>query len=133
MIDAVNSLDKQIQIAAQPLVRRRQRGRARLARRGSVRRRRLAAADGQLSALRQPPRRCRSCAARLAESDAASRQTAIEQVVTLLERKAAALQRIRGYVQRRALLEVWLYIHVPLTFVLIVALLAHIISVFFYW
>jgi hypothetical protein len=69
---------------------------------------------------------------RLAEVD--SRQAgSIEQVVTLLERKAAALQRVRGYVQRRALLEIWLYIHIPLTFVLIVALLAHIISVFFYW
>ena len=45
----------------------------------------------------------------------------------------AALQRVRGYVQRRALLEIWLYFHIPLTFVLIVALLAHIISVFFYW
>ena len=54
-------------------------------------------------------------------------------MVTLLERKAAALQRVRGYVQRRALLEIWLYIHMPLTFVLIAALLAHIISVFFYW
>ena len=46
---------------------------------------------------------------------------------------AAALQRIRNYAQRRALLEVWLYIHVPLTIVLIVALAAHIVSVFFYW
>ena len=32
--------------------------------------------------------------------------------MTLLERKAAALQRVRGYVQRRALLEVWLYVHI---------------------
>ena len=38
-----------------------------------------------------------------------------------------------GYVQRRALLEIWLYVHIPLTFVLIAALLAHVISVFFYW
>ena len=64
---------------------------------------------------------------------AGKQKAAIEQVVTLLERKAAALQRVRGYVQRRALLEIWLYIHIPLTFVLVVALLAHIISVFFYW
>jgi len=31
------------------------------------------------------------------------------------------------------LLEVWLFVHVPLTFVLLAALFAHIISVFFYW
>ena len=60
-------------------------------------------------------------------------QPAVEQVVELLEKKAAALQRLRGYIQRRALLEVWLFVHVPLTFVLIAALFAHIISVFFYW
>ncbi len=69
---------------------------------------------------------------RLADSSGRE-QTTVEQVVTLLERKAAALQRIRSYAQRRALLEVWLYIHVPLTFALLAALAAHIVSVFFYW
>jgi hypothetical protein len=131
MIDAVNTLDKQIQSAAQP----------------------LSDADSEvvLGSLGEDPfgggvwrrltgsyPRCGNRRAlqimrgRLAEVD--GRQAGpIEQVVTLLERKAAALQRVRGYVQRRALLEIWLYIHIPLTFVLIVALLAHIISVFFYW
>jgi hypothetical protein len=33
----------------------------------------------------------------------------------------------------KALLEVWLFIHVPVTFALIAALVAHIVSVFFYW
>jgi hypothetical protein len=51
----------------------------------------------------------------------------------LHQRTPAALQRVRGYVRRRALLEIWLFVHVPLTFVLIAALLAHIVSVFFYW
>ena len=63
----------------------------------------------------------------------AKQQPAVEQVVDLLEKKAAALSRLRGYIQRRGLLEVWLFVHVPLTFVLIAALFAHIISVFFYW
>jgi hypothetical protein len=31
------------------------------------------------------------------------------------------------------MLEIWLYLHVPLTFALIAALVAHIVSVFFYW
>ncbi len=51
----------------------------------------------------------------------------------LLQRKAAALSRIRRHVRIRAMLEIWLYVHVPLTFALIAALAAHIISVFFYW
>ena len=54
-------------------------------------------------------------------------------VVDLLERKAAALGRIRRHLRIRALLEVWLYVHVPLTFATIAALAAHIVSVFFYW
>jgi hypothetical protein len=57
----------------------------------------------------------------------------LEKVDTLLERKEAALSRIRRHLQLKALLEVWLYIHVPLTFALIAALFAHIFAVFFYW
>ncbi len=131
MIDAVNGLDKQIQIAAQP----------------------LSDADSEvvLGSLGEDPfgggvwrrlsgsyPRCGNRAAlrvmrgRLSEATG-KQELAIEQVVQLLEKKAAALQRVRGYVQRRALLEIWLYVHIPLTFVLIAALLAHIISVFFYW
>ena len=51
----------------------------------------------------------------------------------LLERKESALARIRRHVQLKALLEIWLYVHVPLTFALIAALFAHVIVVFFYW
>ena len=58
---------------------------------------------------------------------------AIRAVVQLLERKAAALARIRKAMRIRALLEVWLFVHVPITFALIAALAVHIISVFFYW
>ena len=57
----------------------------------------------------------------------------LEKVDVLLERKEAALSRIRQHLRLKALLEVWLYIHVPLTFALIAALTAHIVSVFFYW
>ena len=131
MIEAVRNLDKQIRISAQPLSD--------------------ADSDVVLGSLGEDPfgggvwrrlsgsyPRCgnrqalRIMRGRLA--DATGKQAAaIEQVVTLLERKAAALQRVRGYVRRRALLEIWLYVHVPLTFVLIAALLAHVVSVFFYW
>jgi hypothetical protein len=58
---------------------------------------------------------------------------ALEAVAALLERKSAALARIRTHLRIKALLEVWLYVHVPLTFALIAALAAHIVSVFFYW
>ncbi|PTD26091.1 hypothetical protein [Sphingomonas fennica] len=58
---------------------------------------------------------------------------ALERIDVLLERKEAALARIRQHLKLKALLEIWLYVHVPLTFALIAALFAHIFSVFFYW
>jgi hypothetical protein len=43
------------------------------------------------------------------------------------------LGQIRGSLRIRALLEVWLFLHIPLTLALIAALTAHVISVFYYW
>jgi hypothetical protein len=54
-------------------------------------------------------------------------------ITDLLDQKMAALARLRGHLRIRAILEAWLYVHVPMTFALIAALTAHIISVFFYW
>jgi len=131
MIDAVNSLDKQIQGAAQPLSDAD--SEVVIGSLGED-----AFGGGAWRRLTGSYPRCGNRRAlqimrgRLAETSG-KQQQAVEQVVTLLERKAAALQRVRGYVQRRALLEIWLYVHIPLTFVLIAALLAHVVSVFFYW
>lgn len=82
-----------------------------------------------------------SAATRAHSGDLRARQTtatgdyasALQAVVQLLERKSAALQRIRRQMRLKALLEVWLYVHVPITFALIAALSVHILSVFFYW
>lgn len=56
-----------------------------------------------------------------------------EKVDALLVRKEALLARMRKHLQLKALLQIWLYIHVPATIALIAALVAHIVSVFFYW
>ncbi|PHS40536.1 MAG: hypothetical protein COA91_03870 [Robiginitomaculum sp.] len=53
-------------------------------------------------------------------------------LLSVLERKNALLRQIRRHIRFRALLEFWLYFHIPLTFALLAALTAHIISVFFY-
>ena len=131
MIDAVMKLDRQLQVAAQPL--------------GHEDTSLLQAAlddDGFGGGLyrrlsgRYP--RCRTARAldgmraRLAAASGAQAE-ALESVVALLERKAAALSRIRAHLRIKALLEVWLYVHVPLSFALIAALAAHIFSVFYYW
>jgi hypothetical protein len=58
---------------------------------------------------------------------------ALIRVEALLQRRVAQLGRIRRHVRLKALLEIWLYVHVPATFALIAALTAHVISVFYYW
>ncbi|HYJ28837.1 MAG TPA: hypothetical protein VEW25_00670 [Allosphingosinicella sp.] len=125
MIDAVVKLDQQLQIAAQPLSSD-DAAIVRLSleedpfRAGLVRR--LA---GNHSNCRNA-RALKLMRATEAGADAA-------RVVDLLESKSVALARIRRHLRIRALLEVWLYVHVPLTFATIAALAAHIVSVFFYW
>jgi uncharacterized membrane protein len=61
------------------------------------------------------------------------REASNEKIDGLLTRKQAILSRVRKHLRLKALLEIWLYVHVPMTFALIAALSAHIISVFFYW
>ena len=55
------------------------------------------------------------------------------QLITLLAKRVQLLQRARRDVQYKALFDVWLLFHVPLTCALLAALAAHILSVFFYW
>jgi hypothetical protein len=57
----------------------------------------------------------------------------LTQILFLLERKDAALAQARRHIGMKTRLEIWLYAHVPATFALLAALLAHILSVFLYW
>ena len=131
MIDAVDKLDRQLQVAAQPLgVEDTQIVRMSLSDnpfRGGL----VARLSGNYP-------RCGTAKAhaelrRRHALATGEQEEALEPVVKLLERKGAALGRIRKHMRIRALLEVWLYVHVPMTFALIAALAAHIVSVFFYW
>jgi hypothetical protein len=56
-----------------------------------------------------------------------------ERVEGLLEKRRSMLSRMHRHMWLRALLEVWLYVHVPATIALLAALTAHIVAVFFYW
>ncbi len=56
-----------------------------------------------------------------------------DKVDALLTRKEAMLGRMRRHLKLKSWLQAWLYVHVPVTFALIAALSAHIVSVFFYW
>ena len=56
-----------------------------------------------------------------------------EQLVAEMSRVVSLRERIGRDLQYRALLQVWLYFHVPLSFALLAALTAHVISVFYFW
>jgi len=62
-----------------------------------------------------------------------SAQPVHKRVETLLQRRKAQLTRMQRHSHLKALLEVWLYVHVPATFTLLAALTAHVVSVFYYW
>jgi hypothetical protein len=57
----------------------------------------------------------------------------LQALIVLLSRRQAVLRRIRRDIQLQGWLRLWLYIHVPLTFALLAALIVHILSTFMYW
>jgi hypothetical protein len=129
MIEALAVVDRQLEEAAQPLDRR--------------------WTDAVRTALDEPPAPARlwqRLSARprggatlqaIAEFDRAgpeeSADPALVRIEALLQRRQAHLGRMRRHIRLKALLEVWLFVHVPATFALLAALVAHILSVFYYW
>ena len=90
------------------------------------------------SQLRGVDRRCataRACgvvesSARQCSADEAPH---VRRLLTLLNRKLELLRRARQMVRYKALMDIWLYLHVPLSFALLAALVSHVVAVFFYW
>jgi len=131
MVEALAALDRQLEAAAQPLGRDE--------------------ADLVIAALEQDPfspgvvarlsGRYRNCRTEQALETFAGPMDGVadaldpehERVVVLLRKRDAQLEQIRRHMRLKAMLEVWLYVHVPLTVALLAALTAHIVSVFYYW
>lgn len=123
MLDALTALDRQLESAAQPLAR--------------------AESDLVIAALSQDvfyggalARLTGSypgCKTAQALRGMGTRSEAEARVLALLEKRREQLTQIRGALRIRALLEIWLFVHIPLTIALIAALTAHVISVFYYW
>ncbi len=131
MIESLRAIDRQLHEAAQPL----DHGHAELVR-ASLEQDPFGGGLWKRLSGNNPD--CRTLAAQLALRDGSSVTQAVEsdpldKVENLLVRKQAMLTRVRRHLRLKALLEIWLYVHVPLTFALLAALLAHIFSVFFYW
>ena len=129
MIEALHAVDRQLEDAAQPLDRRWTE---------AV----VAALDeaAVVGGLWQRLSGTRRSGATQRAIDSFNRATAEEaadlaliRVEALLQRRLAQLGRMRRHVRLKALLEIWLYVHVPATFGLLAALTAHVFSVFYYW
>ena len=54
-------------------------------------------------------------------------------LVAEMTRTVVLNDRVRTDLRFRALMQLWLYFHVPLSFALLGALIAHVISVFYFW
>ncbi|HEX5754743.1 MAG TPA: hypothetical protein VFY12_00115 [Arenimonas sp.] len=63
----------------------------------------------------------------------AAQSAAHRALYALMLRKQALVNRARRDVMYKARLQFWLYLHVPLSFALLLALLAHVLAVFYYW
>jgi hypothetical protein len=63
----------------------------------------------------------------------AAQAKAQEQLVGEMSRIVTLTDRVRRDLQFRAQMQIWLFFHVPLSFALLAALTAHIISVFYFW
>lgn len=57
----------------------------------------------------------------------------IGDLLSVVATRRNQLRRLRRDVQIRGWLEIWLYVHVPVTLALIGTLIAHVVSVFLYW
>lgn len=123
MLEALTALDRQLESAAQPL----DRAQSDL----------VIAALGQDvfygGALARLSGAYPGCKTTKALKTIGTNDEAEERVHTLLTKRAEQLGQIRRHLRIRALLEVWLFIHIPATIALLAALLAHVVSVFYYW
>jgi hypothetical protein len=133
MLEAIRTLDRQLDAAAQPLgaddaaLVRLSLEECQIA--GSVGQRLSGnyAGDGNARAVAAITQKV------MAGLRTGSAEERLQQIQFLLERKEAALAQARRHIRMKTQLELWLYIHVPVTVALLAALLAHIISVFLYW
>jgi hypothetical protein len=72
-------------------------------------------------------------ATRVPRADKRAEAANLQALVLLLCRRQTVLRRIRRDIQLQSWLKIWLYLHVPLTFAALAALIVHILTSFLYW
>lgn len=64
------------------------------------------------------------------------RQTEVEplrELLSIMGRRQTLIRRLNRDIQLQARMRIWLYLHIPLSIALLIALIVHIISTFLYW
>ncbi|HFD11879.1 MAG TPA: hypothetical protein ENJ32_05355 [Crenotrichaceae bacterium] len=72
-------------------------------------------------------------AGKLAGSTNVDEITSIQELLEITGNRAALLKKLQKEKQLQSLLQIWLFVHLPLSFALLAALAIHITTVFFYW
>lgn len=72
-------------------------------------------------------------AGKLAENSNSDEINRLQAVLEITGNRAALLRKLQKKIQLQSLLQFWLYLHIPLSCALLVALIIHITSVFIYW
>jgi hypothetical protein len=72
-------------------------------------------------------------AGRITRADRRAEVTHLQELLAVLCRRQSVLRRLRTDIRLQGWLKAWLYLHVPLTFGTLAALVAHIVSTFIYW
>lgn len=72
-------------------------------------------------------------AARLTRADRRAEVGVLQELLAVICRRQSVLRRLRADIRIQGWLKAWLYLHVPLTFGTLTALVAHIVSTFIYW
>ncbi|GAB3273468.1 hypothetical protein [Parahaliea aestuarii] len=70
---------------------------------------------------------------RIPDARKQSQAEVLNELLGLFGRRRVILNLLRREIRLRGLIRVWLFVHIPLTVALLVALLIHIFSVFIYW
>jgi hypothetical protein len=68
-----------------------------------------------------------------ATSQDAQAQQTLHRLLQISGDKAVLLRRLQRDIQLQGLLQAWLYLHLPLSFAMLAALVVHVFSVFYYW
>lgn len=70
---------------------------------------------------------------RIPDARKQSEAEVLNELLALFGRRQVILNLVRRDIRLKGLLKIWLFVHIPLTVALLVALAIHILSVFIYW